>query len=463
MRISTAVAAVALSAAVPVHSAPIFGLGSIVSNILHTAENKLETYIDSWNEAVQESTDSWKHGKVVIFDPLKFIKALSSKRYSHQVTWPRKKKFPGWRNYKANGVNLGTWLEIETNYAPSAIPAAYSEEWSYCEDVGKDVCGPVLEKHYDSWVTRDHIDTLAKYGVNTLRIPTTYASWYDVPGSQLYHGNQVVKLKNVAEYAIKKYNMHVIIGLHSLPGGVNWLQIGEAQGHLDWWYNATNFDYSLKVVDKVLDYIEDSYNPTQYTFEAINEPCDDFSKFATPETVSANGTDWLNTYMRTVYSMIEKRGLSTCYWTPFWSEKDRFVIDSHFCTYMFFSGVYTTQTDPYPPPADFFAASGVYATYTSQIACGQAEAAAIDFPVFVGEWSLQSYYNNTLALRQEIFQTQQYAWQKYLAGGAFWNIRYEGTDLVSSGEGGTKDYWSFMNLINDGVTLPGGAINGSYC
>jgi len=26
-----------------------------------------------------------------------------------------------------------------------------------------------------------------------------------------------------------------------------------------------------------------------------------------------------------------------------------------------------------------------------------------------------------------------------------------------------KDYWSLMNLIDDGIVLPGGAINSSYC
>jgi hypothetical protein len=33
----------------------------------------------------------------------------------------------------------------------------------------------------------------------------------------------------------------------------------------------------------------------------------------------------------------------------------------------------------------------------------------------------------------------------------------------SSGEGGTKDYWSYLDLIDAGVVPLGGAINGSYC
>ncbi len=51
-----------------------------------------------------------------------------------------------------------------------------------------------------------------------------------------------------------------------------------------------------------------------------------------------------------------------------------------------------------------------------------------------------------------------------MAGGAFWNIRYAGETAVTSGEGGIKDYWSFENLIDDGVIpLGGAALNASYC
>jgi len=34
--------------------------------------------------------------------------------------------------------------------------------------------------------------------------------------------------------------MHIVIGLHSLPSGVNTLDIGEVFGHDGRFYNATN-------------------------------------------------------------------------------------------------------------------------------------------------------------------------------------------------------------------------------
>lgn len=38
-------------------------------------------------------------------------------------------------------------MEIETSYTKNVIPDAYSDEWTWCEAVGTDVCGPVLENH----------------------------------------------------------------------------------------------------------------------------------------------------------------------------------------------------------------------------------------------------------------------------------------------------------------------------
>jgi glucan 1,3-beta-glucosidase len=225
------------------------------------------------------------------------------------------------------------------------IPAGYPDEWTFCATEGKAVCGPVLEAHYASWFTTADIDRFSQYGINTLRIPTSYAAWYDVPGSQLYHGNQQAYLRTISNYAISK-GMHVIIGLHSLPGGTNFLDIGEALTHIGWWYNSTNFDYSLKVIDNVLSFVQSSANPNQFTVSPINEPCDDFSNFATPNTVSyPDGVNYLNTYMRAVYAKIQKVNkniplmisdafMGASYWAPYWTKGQNVVFDSHFCKSM---------------------------------------------------------------------------------------------------------------------------------
>lgn len=32
-------------------------------------------------------------------------------------------------------------------------------------------------------------------------------------------------MKKLATYVIEKYGMHIVLDLHALPGGVNWLEI----------------------------------------------------------------------------------------------------------------------------------------------------------------------------------------------------------------------------------------------
>lgn len=188
----------------------------------------------------------------------------NTKRFAHDITWPdqKNKSFIDWRTYKANAVNLGAWLEQEPDFDPTwwaeKADAKYPDEWSWCEAVGFDVCGPRLEERYATFITTEAIDILAAFGVNTIRIATTYAAWIKMPGSWLYSGNQQAILREITNYAIDRYHMHVILDLHSLPGGVNSLEVGEAFGHDGWFFNVTNLEYSLLAVDSVLQFIQDS-------------------------------------------------------------------------------------------------------------------------------------------------------------------------------------------------------------
>jgi hypothetical protein len=93
-----------------------------------------------------------------------------------------KTTFPGWRNYKSNGVNLGGWLVLEKGIHPSFFndnaPSAIDED-SFCETLGRAKCGALLENRYNTYITTKDIDNFATYGVKTLRIPIGY--WAYMP------------------------------------------------------------------------------------------------------------------------------------------------------------------------------------------------------------------------------------------------------------------------------------------
>jgi glucan 1,3-beta-glucosidase len=308
MKFSGAFALTALAATTSVNAAPIANPGAI-GDLLNSISQATSQTINSilGNLGISASTNAWKHGPYKVIDTSKHSgdsKTKHTNLKSHKMNW---KKFQGWDTYKAHGSNIGkpraskvpciqvtdicltgAWLAVENTLTPGLFASGGApgvpDEWTFCQTVGKEACAVTLENHYATFITTADIDKLATVGINTLRITTTYAAWIDVPGSWLHHGNQQAYLRTITNYAIKQYGMHIVLGLHSLPGGINWLDIGEALGHLGWWYNATNLDYSLQAVDKVLDFVQSSVAPNQFSISPINEPCDDFSNFATPNT-----------------------------------------------------------------------------------------------------------------------------------------------------------------------------------
>lgn len=316
-------------------------------------------------------------------------------------------------------------------------------------------CGPVFEERYATFLNLSTIDTLASVGVNTLRIPMTYAAWIRVPGSELYSGNQVQFLDRIVTYAVNRYNMHIILGLHSLPGGVNSFDIGEAVGHNSWFSNMTNLEYSYRAIDRMLDYIQASpLGLNVFTIQPINEASDTNGVgFGTSAGLTASGSDWVLMYLRGVLDriravnpgipmMIQDSFQGADFWARDFNATDNIVMSTH---------VY------------YFAADGVYANFIPLGVCGQAQfiARQTTFPNFIGEWSLQARFNNTFAGREAVFNAERYAWSEYLSGSAFWNaVSY--SDLAVDGEGTRIDYWSYVRLIDQGVItspVPGVA----YC
>jgi glucan 1,3-beta-glucosidase len=173
--------------------------------------------------------------------------------------------------------------------------------------------------------------------------------------------------------------MHCIIGLHSLPGGVNNLDIGEGLFHDAWFYNLTNLDYSFQAIDRMLDFVTTSGYPQAFTIAPLNEASDNLTLFGSPGGLSEKAVRWVNRYHYGVLDRIAKADAripmmmqdnfkGADFWTDYYEEGENIVMDSH---------VY------------YFAAAGTYANYVSLAVCGQALYIAQQnkFPNFIGEVS----------------------------------------------------------------------------
>lgn len=91
---------------------------------------------------------------------------------------------------------------------------------------------------------------------------------------------------------------------------------------------------------------------------------------------------------------------------------------------------------------------------TSSI-CADAKTLAGDgkFPVFVGEWAIQTSANNRFANRAKNVNTGIYAYNKYTQGNAYWTAKFAGNASVV-GEGVQADYWNFEKFIDSGLLDP---------
>lgn len=348
-----------------------------------------------------------------------------------------------WKTFNAVGVNLGGWLEQESTIDTtwwSQHSGGAVDEWGLCAHLGGQ-CGPVLERRYATWITTADIDTLGAAGINVLRIPTTYAAWIEVPGSQLYHGNQLSFLSSIANYAINKYRMHIIIDIHSLPGGVNGFPFGEAYGHYGWFNNATALKYSLEAVDAAIAFIQASKSPQSFTLEPINEPVDvqDLSLFGSPYCLTDSGAAYLASYIHQVLSkvqavnpripvMFQGSFKGEAYWSSNFSTGTNLVFDLH--NY-------------------YFAGRSASSANITDYICEDAVTSAGDgkFPTFVGEWSIEAEIDNTFSSRQKSLETGLAAWKKYTQGSAYWTAKFAGNSTVS-GQGTQADYWNYEAFIN---------------
>lgn len=357
-----------------------------------------------------------------------------------------------WSQFEASGVNLGGWLHQEHVIDPvwwnNNGGEGLLDEWDFCVNLGSR-CGPVLEQRYASYITTRDIDKMASAGINVLRIPTGYNAWVRVPGSRLYTGSQVRFLRTISDYAIRRHGMHVIVDIHSHPGGVNGMGLGGREGGFGWFNNQTALDYSYRAVDAAIDFIKDSDHPHMFTLQPLNEPVDNPESFGFPEALTENGVSWVLQFFQGVLDRVQKvdanipvmlQGAfrSELFWSPKFDVSDNIVFDEH---HYYFAGRPTTSEN------------------LPQFLCADAQASSGDskFPVFVGEWSIETVSENTLDSRPLNLNTGLKAWAKFTQGSAYWTWKFRGNVPVN-GEGVQGDYWNYEEYVDKDVIDPASGI-----
>ena len=84
-----------------------------------------------------------------------------------------------WKS-QIRGVNLGGWMVLEPWITPSLFYQFLGQTnqskigmdtYTFCEVLGPEEANRQLRRHWETWVTEDIIEKLAKSGINSLRLP----------------------------------------------------------------------------------------------------------------------------------------------------------------------------------------------------------------------------------------------------------------------------------------------------
>ncbi|KAK5715661.1 hypothetical protein LTR17_016730 [Elasticomyces elasticus] len=392
---------------------------------------------------------------VAVLDAVEEVAKAAVKKTSPKVV-SKHAKFAGWKDFKANGVNLGGWLSLEKGIDPAFFndngASEAIDEDSFCAVLGKNECGRLLEQRYASYFTEKDVDIFASYGVNTLRVPVGY--WAFMPaiaGDNYYTGGQLSAFSALAKYAVNK-GMHIIVDLHGLPGGQNGLDNQGKTGQLEWWNSTTHYTETLKLVDLATKWITKQPHKDQFTLGLINEPLPYLYQFGQVDW----SFDYLNKYYTDALAQIRKTtktmpvmfsdgfsGPQT--WDQWWANSTQnIVFDTHI--YFFTGGSYSYDA-PY---------GACYLAKSYQVATN---------PVFIGEWSIQASEFNHAGddTRKVFFDSQFSAYTTFLNGGAFWNGKHNGTNIV--GDDGTDQtfYWSWQKLASEGIVPKAGETVQTLC
>jgi glucan 1,3-beta-glucosidase len=114
---------------------------------------------------------------------------------------------------KVRGVNLGGWFVLEPWITPSMFEGNGAvDEYTLTQELGKDAAKSKLSSHWNSWITQDDFNQIAKAGLNHVRIPIGYWSIVPIDGEPYVQG-AYDKLGQALDWA-QSAGLKVLIDLH---------------------------------------------------------------------------------------------------------------------------------------------------------------------------------------------------------------------------------------------------------
>lgn len=164
------------------------------------------------------------------------------------------------------GVNLGNWLVLEKWMSPALFEGTDAEdEYWLPRKLSKEVYEARIKIHRSEYITERDFVTIRRMGMEFVRIPIPYFVFGD---REPFLGcvDELDKAFNWAE----KYDMKILLDLHTAPFGQNGFDNGGICGVCKWSQNPDEVEFVLGVLERLAKRY--GMRKGLWGIEVLNEP-----------------------------------------------------------------------------------------------------------------------------------------------------------------------------------------------
>ena len=150
---------------------------------------------------------------------------------------------------KIKGVNLGNWLVLEKWMSPALFDGTTAEDEYYLPtQLSRDAYEARIKVHRSEYISERDFATIARIGLNTVRIPIPYFIFGDRPP---FIGciEELDKAFNWAE----KYGLRILIDLHTVPMSQNGFDNGGISGVCKWSQLPEEVDFVVDLLGRLAE------------------------------------------------------------------------------------------------------------------------------------------------------------------------------------------------------------------
>ena len=150
---------------------------------------------------------------------------------------------------KIKGVNLGNWLVLEKWMSPALFDGTTAEDEYYLPtQLSRDAYEARIKIHRSEYISERDFATIARIGLNTVRIPIPYFIY----GDRAPFIGCIEELDKAFNWA-EKYGLRILIDLHTVPMSQNGFDNGGISGVCKWSQIPEEVDYVVNLLGKLAE------------------------------------------------------------------------------------------------------------------------------------------------------------------------------------------------------------------